>query len=88
MRTKRSIPMSVLEKIKAHRPHFGAMIANFEKFDGTGYIGKLEKSIADAYLQGASNLTMLETWNLSKCVIGLPYGGSIGPAVCTRENQL
>jgi len=35
---------------------------------------QFEKAIADAYLMGETRLSPLDTWRLSACCVGRPYG--------------
>jgi hypothetical protein len=69
MGRKPSIPRSVLEKIVAHRPHLKTIVDNIPKDPD-----QIERALTDAYLQGESQLTGPETFALSSCCVGRPYG--------------
>jgi hypothetical protein len=64
-----TIPNEVLSKIANHRPHLRQLIANIAKAPA-----QAEKTLADAYLMGSTQLTPLETWRLASCSAGRDYG--------------
>lgn len=68
-----TIPEEVLVKIGRQHPHLRFMIQNLR--DYPEYTRLMEKRIADAYLLGQTTLTGQETWALSFCSRGEPYGG-------------
>jgi len=75
-----SIPAEVLDKIRAHRPHLQAIVANCQRQD----VGRrFDKPLADAYLIGETHLTGLETFHLSACCAGRKYGESVSGATTT-----
>lgn len=69
----KTIPDSVLQQIREHRPHLGGMIDNLNKFPNRAV--QFEKPIADSYLVGETRLSGLDTWKLSYCCIGQKFGG-------------
>lgn len=68
-----TIPDVVLDRIIEHRPHLAAMIANLRGHPDRAT--QIEKALATAYLLGAPQLTPMETWHLSQCAHGGPWGG-------------
>ena len=70
-----SIPEEILEKIVRHRPHMRHMVHNLKAASSREMARRLEKAIADSYLEGTTELTAMETWRLSFCCGGEPYGG-------------
>ena len=70
-----TIPDEVLNKIVHHRPHMRHMVRNL-RASSRDMARRLEKAIADAYLEGTTDLTAMETWRLSFCCGGEPYGGT------------
>jgi len=68
-----TIPEDVLDRIVAHRPHLGVLVANLRAAPAH-LVPVLEKRLADAYLAGESRLTPQETWNLAACSAGRGYG--------------
>ena len=73
-----SIPADALDKIAAHRPHLLPIICNLRSCRAAGYIRRLEKTIADIYLNGETRLTPAETDALAACCVGRRYGESVG----------
>lgn len=71
-----SIPDDVLEKIAKHRPHLAGIVANCRR---PKFGRRFDKPLADAYLLGETKLTVQETWHLSACCVGNPYGQSAAP---------
>jgi hypothetical protein len=69
-----TIPDSVLDKIKVHRPHLARIIDNLKAFPSRAV--QFERAIADNYCMGETRLGALETWHLSACCVGKAYGGS------------
>ena len=70
-----TIPDGVLEKIINHRPHMRSMVTNLKNASSRQMVTALERAIANAYLSGTTELTAMETWRLSFCCMGEPYGG-------------
>ena len=69
MKREASIPQDVLDKIIAHRPHLAGIAANIPHIPA-----QAEKALADAYLNGESRLSVIETAALAACCVGKPYG--------------
>jgi hypothetical protein len=70
----KTIPVDVLDKIEAHRPHLAAIIGNLKAATGPELARGLEKRLADAYLAGETRLSAMETWRLAACSAGRGYG--------------
>jgi excisionase family DNA binding protein len=68
-----TIPDAVLEQIAQHRPHLATMIANLRTHPDQA--PQIEKAIATAYLLGTTELSASDTWYLSQCAAGGPWGG-------------
>ena len=73
MKKTQTIPDDVLDRIVAHRPHLGTMVANLRGRPALAV--QIEKAIADNYLCGETRLSVQETYHLSACCVGKPYGG-------------
>ena len=69
----KTIPDSVLKKIREHRPQLGGMIDNLNRFPNRAV--QFEKPIADNYLMGETRLSGSDTCKLSYCCTGQPFGG-------------
>ncbi len=67
-----TIPQEVLAKIGEHRPHLQQLIANIPNAPA-----QCEKALADAYLQGETRLSGIETWRLGACSAGRGYGEGV-----------
>jgi hypothetical protein len=68
-----TIPQPVLDQIATHRPHLAGMVRNLRANPSRAV--QFEKPLADAYLQGETRLSALDTWKLSACCTGDRYGG-------------
>ena len=70
-----TIPNAVLEKIATHRPHLQQIIDNLR--NRPAQARQYERAIANAYCCGETHLTVQETYALSFCCVGEPYGGQV-----------
>lgn len=60
------IPDTVLDKISGHRPHLAEMCKNYK----ANHDIRIGNAIANAYLQGETRLSAMETWHLSHHCLG------------------
>jgi hypothetical protein len=72
MKQTKSIPDSVLEQIRTHRPHLGRIIDNLNTYPERAM--QFERPLANAYLAGETRLSMIDTWKLSSCCVGNRFG--------------
>ena len=68
-----SIPEHVLQTIVEHRPHLAGIVRNLRANPSRAV--QFEKPLADAYLQGETKLSAVDTWKLSACCVGNKFGG-------------
>ena len=68
-----TIPDAVLAQIVQHRPHLTTLIANLRAYPDQA--AQFEQALATAYLLGNTHLSAPDTWYLSQCASGGPWGG-------------
>lgn len=61
----KKLPDKILDKIVEHRPNFAQVVENIKNAEGEQK-QQLQRHLADAYLQGFSELTPSETLELAK----------------------
>ncbi len=79
-----TIPDSVLEKIRTHRPQLGRIIENLKAFPARAV--QFEKAIADNYCMGETRLGALESWPVGQP--GRSFGAHRGNGRFSGGGQL